>query len=133
VAALYRKAFSQQFPPPPLEDIWHRQPRDAASWEYPVERLHEVPVHIITMSINAANSFLHIVEISQVEHILSRVTMMRFSTRGATMILPFLIAWVATKINRHQDHMLIPVHQAALGRVGGIGFFEARLFRLTNL
>jgi hypothetical protein len=37
------------------------------------------------------------------------------------MILLFLIAWFASKINRHQDHMWVPVHQAARGRIVGIG------------
>jgi nitroreductase len=48
VADLYRQAFSKRFPPPRLADIRQRQPRDAASWEYLAEHLHEVPVHIIT-------------------------------------------------------------------------------------
>ena len=48
LAEIYRQAFSQRFSPARPEEIRQRQPRDAASWVYLAEHLHEVPVHIVS-------------------------------------------------------------------------------------
>ena len=48
LADIYRRGFSQIWPPQKLEEVRQEHPRDVASWEYLAAHLHEVPVHILS-------------------------------------------------------------------------------------